>query len=523
MKVRVLIKKGKMKGKTIDVSEGDNLVFGRDSTCDVQLLDHGLSRSHLLLANDGESVQASDLGSSNGTFVNGRRVQSIYLAPGDVINVGEAEMEILADKKMDTTKVLIDLKADVFQDEAAKQQIKKRFEGSEEELVKKLEATREEKDAKVAHQNLATIYKITNLLHQKEDLKELFDVMMTTILEVFAADRGFLVMYNKDRGVYEPVVTRTGPTCMPGYKIALSSTILSESIKNGLSVLTQDATQDARFQSGESVFLNRIRGAMCVPVESRQGILGAIYLDNVSQTGSFTESDLELLTVIGKQAGVAIRRATLVDELESLFLGTVQSLTAAIDAKDPYTRGHSERVSLYGEIMARELGLDKEVVRHLKLSCLFHDIGKIGVPEYILNKPDKLTAEEYEQIKEHPVIGANILATIKDIEPMVHGVLYHHEWFNGNGYPEGIAEEAIPLLPRIISLVDAFDAMTSDRAYRKSLQLQIVLDQFTKGSGSQFDPKLAKLAIELIEQEKLVPIVGDPTKYEHEAEPASSN
>lgn len=496
----------------IEVSEGDNLVFGRDSTCDVQLLDRGLSRTHMLVANDGESIQASDLGSSNGTFVNGRRVDSVYLSPGDVINIGEAEIEILPSKKVDTTKVLLDLRTDMFEEET-QHHIKKRFEESEEEIVKKLEKSHESDDG-AARQNLETIYKITNLLHQKEDLRDLFDTMMTTILQVFKADRGFLVMYNKERGVYEPVVTRTGPTCLRGYKIALSSTILSESIKNGLSVLTSDATQDARFMSGESIFLNHIRSAMSVPVESREGILGAIYLDNVSSPGAFTEGDLELLTVIGKQAGVAIRRATLVDELQALFYGTVQSLTAAIDAKDPYTRGHSERVSRYGEIMAKELGLGKEVTRHLRLSCLFHDIGKIGVPEFILNKPDKLTLEEYDKIKEHPVIGANILSTIKNIEPMVDGVLYHHEWYSGNGYPEGIAEEAIPVIPRIIAVVDAFDAMTSDRAYRKALVMQNVLDQFTKGEATQFDPKLSKLALDLIEQDKLVPIVGTPAPME---------
>lgn len=514
MKARVTIRKGEKKGKVIELLEGDNIVFGRDATCDVQLLDRGLSRTHLLVANDGESIQASDLGSSNGTYVNGRRVRTVYLSPGDVINIGEAELEILSAKKAETDKVLLDLSSDMFE-ESTGQQIKKRFEGSEEDLVKKLEKPTEQSDAEAAaaaHQSLATIYKVTNLLHQKEDLGDIFNTMMTTILEVFKADRGFLVMFNKERGVYEPVVTRTGPTCLPGYKVALSSTILSESIKNGLSVLTSDASRDARFQSGESVFLNRIQSAMCVPVESREGILGAIYLDNVSATGAFTPGDLELLTAIGKQAGVAIRRATLVEELESLFYGTVQSLTAAIDAKDPYTRGHSERVSLYSEIMASELGLSKEVTRHLKLSCLFHDIGKIGVPEFILNKPAKLSLDEYERIKEHPVIGANILSTIKNIEPMVHGVLYHHEWYDGKGYPEGIAEEGIPLIPRIIAIVDSFDAMTSDRAYRKALLLDLVTEQFTRGVGTQFDPKLAQMALDLIEQGKLVPMPGDPSK-----------
>ena len=517
MKMVAAVRKGNQKGKKIELKEGDNLVFGRDPSCDVQLLDRGLSRTHVLVANDGDSVQLSDLGSSNGTFVNGRRVRSVYLSPGDIINIGAAEIEILAGQKRDhTTKILLDLGGDQF-DEEAQHAIKKRFEGSHEELIKRIQQTGETTGAHNAQQSLATIYKITNLLHEEEDLKSISHSMMDAILQVFRADRGFLVMFNKARGVFEPVVTRTGPTCLPGYKISLSSTILNETLSNGLSILTKDATKDKRFQSGESVFLNHIRGAMSVPVESREGILGAIYLDNVSSPGAFTEYDLELLTAIGRQAGMAIRRAMLVDDLENLFYGTVRSLTAAIDAKDPYTRGHSERVSKYGEVMARALDLDRNVTRHLKFSCLFHDIGKIGVPEYILNKPDKLDAEEYDRIKEHPVIGANILSSIKDIEPMVDGVRYHHEWFNGNGYPEGIAEEAIPLIPRIIAIVDAFDAMTSDRAYRKALQIDRVIHEFTTGTEAQFDPKLIDLALQLIEQEKLVPILSGPQRVDETA------
>jgi HD-GYP domain-containing protein (c-di-GMP phosphodiesterase class II) len=174
------------------------------------------------------------------------------------------------------------------------------------------------------------------------------------------------------------------------------------------------------------------------------------------------------------------------------FLGTLHALTAAVDAKDPYTRGHSDRVGLLASQLAATLGHNAETVEATRVAGLLHDIGKIGVPEAILTKPAKLSDEEFEAIKRHPVIGHEILSQIPTLAFQLPGVLYHHERWDGRGYPHGLKAEQIPLVARILGLADTFDAMSSNRAYRSARTRSHVLEEIRKSSGSQFDPNLVE-------------------------------
>ena len=176
--------------------------------------------------------------------------------------------------------------------------------------------------------------------------------------------------------------------------------------------------------------------------------------------------------------------------LEELFLASVQSLAEALELKDPYTRGHSIRVSQYSSVIARSLGLGGEILRQIELGGHVHDIGKIGVRETVLNKADRLTPEEYEHIMTHPVLGWRILAPLlADTPNALNIVRSHHERFDGRGIPDGLRGGAIPLEARIAAAADAFDAMTSDRPYRASeMTLDMAVDEIRRCSGSQFDP-----------------------------------
>ena len=161
-----------------------------------------------------------------------------------------------------------------------------------------------------------------------------------------------------------------------------------------------------------------------------------------------------------------------------------------MNAKDKYTKGHSVRVSLYSTEIARRLGWSESEVTNIQYIALLHDIGKIGIPDTILNKPARLTDEEYSIIQKHTVIGSKILADVTMIKGVVDGAAYHHERYDGGGYIKGLKGEEIPLVARIIGIADAFDAMTSNRAYRNKLDKSFVIDELRKCSGSQFDPKL---------------------------------
>jgi putative two-component system response regulator len=199
--------------------------------------------------------------------------------------------------------------------------------------------------------------------------------------------------------------------------------------------------------------------------------------------------------------------------LEELFLASVQSLAEALELKDPYTRGHSVRVSQYSSIIARSIGLDGEMLRQIELGGHVHDIGKIGVRETVLNKPDRLTAEEYQHIMTHPVLGWRILAPLLGDTPNALNIVRsHHERFDGRGVPDGLRGNEIPLEARIAAAADAFDAMTSDRPYRASeMTLDLAVEEIRRCSGSQFDPAVvdALVAAASRGELQLLPRTGD--------------
>ena len=186
------------------------------------------------------------------------------------------------------------------------------------------------------------------------------------------------------------------------------------------------------------------------------------------------------------------------EELEQAYLDTIGILRQTVEAKDPYTRGHSDRVSAYSVLIGQKMGLDEESIHILRIGGLFHDIGKIGIPDSILLKESKLDDEEYSQIKNHPSIGAHILgdaAVFKDIIPIVK---HHHERFDGKGYPSQLQGTSIPLLARIAAVADTFDAMTSKRSYRDAMPLEVVIAEIERCSGTQFDPEIATIFLDIL-------------------------
>ena len=191
------------------------------------------------------------------------------------------------------------------------------------------------------------------------------------------------------------------------------------------------------------------------------------------------------------------------NELKTAYIQTIRALAEAIDAKDAYTRGHSERVAVYAARIARKMKLETPLIERVYFAGLLHDVGKIGIPDAIIAKPDRLSDEEYQEIKKHPEIGAKILEPVEFLRQIVPCVRHHHEWFDGSdrGYPERLISHAIPLPSRIILVADTTEAMTSDRPYRKGLLLNRVTSELRKFSGSQFDPVVVHAFLELLDQE----------------------
>ncbi len=254
----------------------------------------------------------------------------------------------------------------------------------------------------------------------------------------------------------------------------------------------------------------KLNAVACVPAYHQHMLLAVLLLGEKHDGGRFDQEELDFFSALASDVAMAIRNAQLFDDLKreaernrNLFIQTTIALGSAIEAKDAYTHGHTERVTKYSLAIARQMDATKahhfppKFFENLYISGLLHDIGKIGVPESILCKQDKLTAEEYEIMKSHTSRGAEILAPLTGFEEVINGVKYHHERFDGQGYPEGLKGEDIPIIAAIISVADTFDAITTDRSYRKGLGKEIAIVEIQKHIGSQFHPKPVQALVEL--------------------------
>lgn len=220
--------------------------------------------------------------------------------------------------------------------------------------------------------------------------------------------------------------------------------------------------------------------------------------DKFDQLLLLIESGLKSIAQMNEIKRINVELSDTYDKLEKAYLESIQTLRYTVEAKDTYTRGHSDRVSEYSILIGKKLGLSDTDLKTLEIGGLFHDVGKIGVPDSILQKTDKLTDDEYSEIKNHPSIGAHILSSATIFQDIIPIVKHHHERYDGHGYPGQLKGEEIPYLARIAAIADTFDAMTSKRSYRDSLPIETVINEFKRCKGTQFDPKLTDVFLDIL-------------------------
>jgi putative nucleotidyltransferase with HDIG domain len=259
------------------------------------------------------------------------------------------------------------------------------------------------------------------------------------------------------------------------------------------------------------VFARRLSRPIAQLAESTRAVSEGQYDTRVEVRGTAELADLsENFNRMSESISTAVnnlKRAA--RENHELFINSIRALAAAIDAKDPYTRGHSERVARYSSLVAKEMGLPSEDVRRVRLSALLHDVGKIGIDDRIIRKPTALTEEEFEIMKSHPVKGAAIMDAIPELHDVIPGMKHHHERWEGGGYPDGLAGEEIPLQARIVSVADTFDAMTTTRPYQQAMDLRFVFQRLRDLAGNRFDPQVVDALIRSYEKGELVPIARE--------------
>jgi len=286
------------------------------------------------------------------------------------------------------------------------------------------------------------------------------------------------------------------------------STIKGRSLNNGCSIMKEI------LEEGKSRVLKKncidqvkphmschgIRAMMLVPVTLRHDWACMIGVGK-KKNATFTEKEMGLVETISQRSAIAIENTLLFARLEDSYLQTIESLVRAIEAKDRYTCGHSECVAVLGKEIAIEMGVDERTAERVYVAGLLHDIGKIGIPSHILLKPTKLSLEDYDEIKLHPTKGCQILKPIRSLDNLAEVVLQHHERYDGTGYPNGLKGEEILLEARILAVADAYQAMISDRPYRKRLPFEEAIIELEKDTGTQFDPEVTNAFFSIIKKQ----------------------
>lgn len=337
-----------------------------------------------------------------------------------------------------------------------------------------------------SYENMAMIYRLVRSLGRLGSAREVVEQAVENMVETLSCDWA-AVLFAQDAatlgelsgGFYSAGKTRSGDAVAR----AASRLIRSHACESAV-VITPE-------QNGGIA-------AVIQPIRMRSEVVGRIVMGGKQdESGDVSSFDTQLMEAVAACMSSLLETIKLYDEQAEMFLGTLRAFSSSLDAKDRYTRGHSERVALLGKHLALASGMDEAEAERVYLAGTLHDIGKIGVPDRVLGKPGRLTDDEFGLIKRHPRIGYDILKPIPNVRDLLPGVLHHHERWDGFGYPEKLAGEDIPLMARILAVADTFDAMSSNRAYRPARGRDEVLAEIGKCAGAQFDPDLAPVFLSM--------------------------
>lgn len=344
---------------------------------------------------------------------------------------------------------------------------------------------------------LSTLNKISTAISSTLDLDKVLNMILDDAIKLTNAENGSIMLYDKEKDLLSIEVARGLPqNVIDNYSVKSGEGIAGWVLKNKKPLILESGLQNEINFKGDN---SNIKDALSVPLHVQNKIIGVLNISN-KYSGTFNQDDLSLLATLANQASNAIENARLYEEIENLYLSTISALAAAVEAKEPYTHGHSERVSRLATRLAEEIGIDENELKGIKTAGLLHDIGKIGISEKILLKPGKLTAKEFGEMKKHPEIGQKILKAVEFPWEVTNPIAQHHERVDGKGYPAGLKSKNISLQGKIITIADSYDAMTSVRPFRKKVKTKNeAIKELNICSGSQFDSELIEVFIFLLE------------------------
>ncbi len=490
----LIVERGENAGARIELRTFP-VSLGRDPTNDVVLRDSEASRAHLRIKKRGRLFILEDLDSRNGTYINGDRVINSTLENGDKILVGSTELTFVAPDSgihIPSDFINFDMQIDesggirgpIGMDNPHKQNIRKAIRLDPATLANNVMTnTHAISDIFNYHSNLIVI----------KDLSESCNTLLKSIGKMLSnASRAAIFIWSEPTRQLVPYAIKSFRESKSGFLI--SKTAFEDSLSRRQGILLNS---DSRATQGG-------RNRVVLPVIHSDDIIALVHIESDNPKTGFAMQELEAVQALLQRASPILESMLLKKELDSWLFGIIDTMMSTIEAKDTYTRGHSERVSSYSMAIADELKLNKDIKRLLMISALCHDIGKIGIPDAILKKASMLSSEEYAEIKLHPTIGASIISHLPNAHRIISGVKYHHEKWDGTGYPEGLAGEEIPFFGRIVAISDVFDAMVSGRSYAGFLDQDDAVERLVS-EAELFDPEVLKAFVRACEKGTLTP------------------
>jgi putative nucleotidyltransferase with HDIG domain len=478
----LIVERGAGAGTRIPLLEFP-ITIGRDPTNQIVIEDDEVSRWHLRIKRRGRLFIVEDLESRNGSYINGDRILNSIMQNGDKLLVGSTEFQFVTsepDIQIATAIMNFDmvvteelgLKAPIELGHADEHKPFQPIRLNQQSVVNQLTADfKSVKEVYDLHSNILVI----------EDLEEASKTLLKSIGKLMpTASRAALFVWASAHRQLIPVATRQFKRKKEAFLVSPRS--LEDVITRRQGVLLQAGSPSATHSGRNRVIL---------PMLHNNEPICVLHIEGDNPKNAFGTKELELAQALISRCAPTFETMLLRREIDTWMVGMIETMVATIEAKDTYTHGHSERVSRYSMAIAEELKLNRELKRLLLVSALCHDVGKIGIPDAILKKASLLSAEEYEEMKLHPTIGAEIVRNMPNAHRFISGVKHHHEKWDGTGYPDGLAGEDIPFFGRIVAIADVFDAMVSGRAYSGFMDQGDAVNRIVD-EGELFDPEILK-------------------------------
>ena len=357
---------------------------------------------------------------------------------------------------------------------------------------------------KLKQSQLRALMSVGQVINSSLVLRRVLEEVMDSLISLMHAERGFLMLRESNGEMVVQIARGIAHINLDAEAFKVSKTIVRRVVESAEPVLTTNAQADPRFDAQMSVAAYQLRSILCVPLKLKNDLIGVLYVDNRAHAGIFKDNDLELISAFADQAAVAIESARLFEdlqeshrELEKAYQATLEGWVRALDLRDKETEGHTQRVTILTQRLARSMGVEGDALVHITRGALLHDIGKMAIPDGILLKPGQLTEEERLLIQRHPIYAYEMLSPIAFLVPAIDIPYCHHEKWDGSGYPRGIRGKEIPFAARIFPVIDVWDALTSNRPYRRALPQYEVRARIQAESGKHFDPVVVDAFMEM--------------------------